>query len=139
VLRLSLVIQHLWWCGEDTAAPPPSEISEAAFLVAIRLVADYLVPMAERVYGDAAARKEDRNAATLARWIIKTNAREVHVRHLQREVKLPGMSDAEAIHGGARMLVEAGWLIPPAVGFGAARKVAYRVNPRVHELAVAGT
>lgn len=44
-LRLALVLEHLWWCGgEDGMAPPPSVISERAFLAATQLVADYLMP-----------------------------------------------------------------------------------------------
>jgi hypothetical protein len=66
-LRLSLVLEFLWWCGRDGFDSPPAMISEAAFAAAAHLVADYLMPMAERVYGDAAVRPEDRNAATLAR------------------------------------------------------------------------
>jgi len=55
------------------------------------LMADYFLPMAERVYGDAAANEPERNAATLARWIVAERPAEVHVRHLQREVRLPGI------------------------------------------------
>lgn len=137
-LRLSLVIQYVWWCGQGGMVSPPSEISEEAFQAAIRLITDYLVPMAERVYGDAAARTEDRNAATLARWIIRAKASEVHVRRMQRKDKLPGMQTADEIHAAARVLVDAGWLIPPTVGFGAASKQAYQVNPRVLELEAEG-
>jgi hypothetical protein len=50
--------------------------------------------MSSRVNGDAAIRPDDRNAATLARWIVKTRATEVHVRRMQREVRLPGLGDA---------------------------------------------
>ena len=113
---------------------PPVTISEAAFAAAVHLVADHLMPMAERVYGDAAVRPEDRNAATLARWIVKERAQEVHVRRLQREVRLPGLGDAEAIHAAARVLVEAGWLIPPPRGaFQQRAKASYAVNPKVLE------
>lgn len=135
-LRLSLVIEFLWWGGRDGMAPPPFVISEAAFNAAAHLVADYLMPMAERVYGDAAARPEDRNAATLARWIVKTQAQEVHVRRLLREVRLPGLGDAEAIHTAAKVLAEAGWLVPPARGtFQRRAKAAYAVNPKVLDTA----
>jgi hypothetical protein len=83
------VIEMLWWCGASGTAPPPVQISELAFLAAAHLVADYFMPSAERVYGDAAASRNDRNAATLARWIVKERADEVYVRHLQREIRLP--------------------------------------------------
>jgi hypothetical protein len=134
-LRLALVLEHLWWCGTDGMAPPPTVISERAFTSAAHLVADYLMPMAERVYGDAAASKVDRNAATLACWIVKTHPDEVYVRHLQREVRLPGLTNAEAIHAAAGALVEAGWLIPPeATGQAGRPRGAYQVNSRLWEV-----
>jgi hypothetical protein len=135
-LRLSLVLEHLWWCGsDDTMLPPPKEISGAAFLAATRLVAAYLMPMAERVYGDAVAPKADRDAATLARWITRGRPAEVHVRHIQREVRLPGLTDAAAIHAAAKVLVEAGWLCPPEPGraFQGRGRSAYPVNPKLWE------
>ena len=132
-LRLSLVLEMLWWCGSTGMDAPPQAIGEAAFAAAAHLVADYLVPMAERVYGDAAARPVDRNAATLARWIIKGRLSKVHVRTLQRQVRLPGLADATTIRAACDALVEAGWLIPPAVGFGNNRAVVYAVNPKVLE------
>jgi hypothetical protein len=89
-LRLALVLEMLWWCSEDTTAPPPRQIEARAFAAAATLVADYFVPMAERVYGDAAATQTERAAATLARWIFAKRPREVYVRDLQRTVRLPG-------------------------------------------------
>jgi len=61
---------------------------------------------------------------------VKERAQEVHVRHLQREVRLPGLGDADAIHSAAQVLVEAAWLYPPeGGGFQARARQAYRVNP----------
>ena len=134
-LRLSLVLELLHWCARDGYGPPPSTISEAAFVAAAHLVADYIVPMAERTYGDAACPEADRNAATLARWITRDHPAEVYVRHLLREVRLPGLMEADKIKAAASVLVEAGWLLPTSIGFGAASKVAYPVNPRVFEVA----
>ncbi|HEY0420063.1 MAG TPA: DUF3987 domain-containing protein, partial [Acetobacteraceae bacterium] len=135
-LRLALVLEYLWWCSsEDGMAPPPSGISEAAFQAATRLVAEYLMPMADRVYGDAAAPKADRDAATLARWITRERPVEVHVRRLLREVRLPGLTDATAVHAAARVLLEAGWLQPAPHGssFQQRGRAAYPVNPRLWE------
>jgi hypothetical protein len=135
-LRLSLVLEMLRWCGCEGMAPPPTEIGEEAFAAACHLVADYFMPMAERVYGDAAATTAERNAATLARWIVRGRAKEVHVRRLQRAIRLPGLNTAEAIHAAAAVLVEAGWLMPPAPGaFQARARSAYPVNWRVLEVA----
>ncbi len=133
-LRLALVLEHLWWCAREGDEPPPASISQNAFTSAAHLVANYLMPMAERVYGDAACPEADRNAATLARWIIKAKPAEVHVRNLQRKVRLPRLLDAEAIKAAAAVLVDAGWLIPPVTGAYQQRaRAAYPVNPRVFE------
>lgn len=129
-LRLSLVLEYLWWCAEDGMRPPPATISRKAFAAAASFVADYVMPMNERTYGDAAAPKRDRNAATLARWIIRGRPAEVHGRALQRDVRLPGLSDAASIHDAAAVLVEDGWLLPPPKGDGNGRpRVSWLVNP----------
>lgn len=133
-LRLSLVLEMLKWCGCDGFVPPPSTISVETFVAATRLFGDYLMPMAERVYGDASTTAEQRNASTLARWIMKTKAETVHVRTLQRDIRLPGLSNAAAIRAAADVLVEADWLRPPERGsFQRRATVAYRVNPRLNE------
>ena len=97
------------------------------------MIADYFLPMAERAYDDAAATEVERNAATLARWIVGQRPTEVHVRHLQREVRLPGLRKADQICAAADALVEANWLCRPTSGteFGQRGKVAYGVSPLV--------
>ena len=76
------------------------------------------------------------SAATLGRWIIRSRAEFVHVRALLRQVRLPGLTTAAAIHAAIHMLMEAGWLLPPEPGaFQHRARQAYSVNPRVFELA----
>jgi putative DNA primase/helicase len=133
-LRLSLVLEFLWWAAKPGFAAPPTQISDAAFLAAAALAGDYLLPMAERVFGDAAASVQTRNAATLARWIVKGRQQEVHVRHLQRNVRLPGLTEAEVIHEACKALLEAGWLgAPPPGGRDGRARVAYGVRPELWE------
>lgn len=134
-LRLALVLAMLRWCGKDGFDPAPTEISPDDLGSACDLVADYLMPMAERVYGDAAATQAERNAATLARWIQKTKPERVHVRTLQREVRLPGLNTAALIHEAALVLIEGEWLrpIPPGRKFGNRPTAAYPVNPAIWE------
>jgi hypothetical protein len=131
-LRLSLVLELLRWCGADGMAPPPVQVGEDAFAGACDLVADYFMPMAARVFGDAAATLGERNAATLARWIVRERAQEVHVRRLQREVRLPGLNTADLIRGAAAVLLEAGWLrATEGAGMPGRPRAAYAVNPAV--------
>ena len=133
-LRLSLVIAYLCWCAEEGYGAPPEVITEDIFLAAAKLVAEYVLPMAERTFGDAACPAVDRNAATLAHWIAREPPTEVHVRHLQREVRLPGLTTAEAIHAACKVLVEAGWLKePPSGTFQHRSRATYQVSPRLGE------
>jgi hypothetical protein len=137
-LRLSLVLEELWWCAKDGLALPPDNITATAFAAAATFVSDYFMPMAERVFGDAAATEVERNAATLARWIVKERPGEVHVRQLQREVRLPGLRDAGQIKKAADALVEADWLRAPAkTVFGQPRsRVVYIANPKLQEVSL---
>jgi hypothetical protein len=132
VLRLSLVLEYLRWCGEDGYDAPPSVISDDALHAAAAFVIDYVIPSAERTYGDAACSDADRNVTMLARWIAKERPDSVHVRDMQRNVRLPGLTTAAAIHAACKALVEAGWLgQPPLVGFQQRRQEAYPVSPRL--------
>jgi hypothetical protein len=132
-LRLSLALEWLWFCASSDMPMPPDVISMEAFAAATTLVGEYFMPMAERVFGDASASDDERGAATLSRWIFKVRPEEVHVRHLLREVRLPGLRNAEQIKGAAKLLVDADWLRAPNIGFGPQRKVVYAVSPRLWE------
>jgi hypothetical protein len=134
-LRLSLVLETLWWSANQGMDPPPIQISARAFVAAAHLLTDYFMPSAERVYGDSTAAAKDRNAATLARWICREKPPEVYVRELQRTVRLPGLTSAEVIHEAACVLVEADWLAEPPRGDGHRGKAAYPINPRVWDAA----
>lgn len=130
-LRISLTLELLNWCADGGLSTPPTQISPESLAHACKLVEDYFMPMAARVYGDAAVPEIERNAATLAKWVMLTKPPYVHVRTVQREVKLPGLRSAEAIKAACDSLVEADWLRQPAggSGFQARGKVAYPVNP----------
>ena len=130
-LRVSLLLELLWWCAEEGFSPPPTRISFRAFAAAAALMREYFVPMAARVYAEQAATTPDHNAATLARWILSSHPREVHVWHVQREVRLSGLSTAGDIEQAAAVLIAHGWLLPPvpATRFGPRLRHAYRVNP----------
>ncbi|GAB0114936.1 DUF3987 domain-containing protein [Acidisoma sp. C75] len=131
-VRIALVVEFLRWAATSGQESPPRVVSKAAFADACDLVADYFMPMAMRVYGDAATPPAERNATTLARWIMQQRPPEVHIRRLQREVRLPGLRAAEDIRAACAALVEADWLRPPAPGaFQARSKTAYPVNPSI--------
>lgn len=111
VLRLALVLEHLWWAwGSDPI--PPQVVTFRAVAGAAALVTDYFIPMAERAYGDAALPEADRMAATLARWIRRERPVSINTRDLIRFTRLPGLRTAEQVKTAVAALVEAGWLQP---------------------------
>jgi hypothetical protein len=112
-LRLSLVLELLWWCGEDGVASPPSRIGPRAFAAAAVLIDEYFLPMAARAYGETQPTARERSAAVLARWIVSAWPEELHPRHIQRKVRLPGLRTSEQIREAAEMLVATGWLCSP--------------------------
>jgi putative DNA primase/helicase len=133
VLRLSLVLEFLWWAWRGEGAPP-AIVTARAVALAVSLAKGYLVPMAERVYGDAAMPESQRLTGTLARWIVRTKARSINTRELSRNVRLPGLGKAEPIREACAALVEAGWLKPkPTRSGGTAGRTRndYLVNPKV--------
>jgi hypothetical protein len=136
VLRLSLVLEYLRWCGEDGYAAPPDTITEDALIAAAKFVSEYVIPSAERTYSDATCSEADNNTTTLARWIAKERPAAVHVRDMQRNVRLPGLRDAKAIHAACAALMEAGWLGKPAPGtaFQQRGTKAYPVSPCLREV-----
>jgi hypothetical protein len=134
-LRLSHVLEHLYWCAKDGYSSPPDVIKEDTLLAAAKFVSEYAMPMAERTYGDAACTDLDRNTATLARWIKKERPDAVHVREMQRNVRLPGLTTADTIHDTCKALIEAGWLGQPAPGgFQQKPRAVYPVSPRLLEI-----
>jgi hypothetical protein len=108
-----LVLEMLWWCGEDGVSAPPARLSPGAFAVAAELLGDYFMAMAEAVYGEYTVSIKHRNAASLAHWILRTCPKEIHIRYMQREIRLSGLRMAEQIRDAADMLVAMGWLCPP--------------------------
>jgi hypothetical protein len=72
----------------------------------------------------------ERNAATLARWILREGPDEVCVPRLTHEVRLSGLRSAERVKAAAEMLVKANWLRAQDIAGG---KIAYAVNPRLRD------
>jgi hypothetical protein len=123
VVRLSLVLEHLWWCGGSDLTMPPSTISAKAVTAAIAFVTDYFHPMAARVFGDASVPEADRLATVVAKWIMATRPTVINPKLLRRTAGLPGLREAEKVKLALAVLVEADWIVPaPArAGGGAGR------------------
>lgn len=109
-LRLALASEFARWAYEGGALP--STISADTLEAVGDFVAGYALPMAERVYGDAALPAVERNAATLAKHIQRNKLKAINSRDLMREDRLPGLREAASLDPAIEALCEAGWLRP---------------------------
>jgi hypothetical protein len=129
-LRLALVLEYLWWCPDG--GPEPSQVSRAAMEAAAGLMDGYFMPMAVRVLGDASIPEDERNARTLAVWIMQTRPERVNVSAIRDTARLSGLRESDAVKAACRYLAEAGWLAEPPRQPGPGRpRGDWLVNPRL--------
>ncbi len=131
-LRLALSFDYL-----DRASANREEnyqVEPWAIEAATVMIDTYLKPMVARAYGDASLPQAERNAATLAKWIIKEGRERINTRELQRKVRLPGMKCATDIKNAIEVLLDTGWLRSDAIREGDVTgrlKKDFEVNPEV--------
>lgn len=115
-LRLALTLTYLHWALSDEEIEP-HEISFSYMAVAIDLLDGYFAKMAERVFGDACLPEIERNAATLAREILKrgTSLKKINGSDIRTTWRLPSLRTAGAVDAACDELVDRGWLIPAGV------------------------
>jgi hypothetical protein len=135
VLRLSTIIEYLWWCGGETGPAEPESIGRPAVAAAVRLMGEYFIPMAERVFGDACIPHGDRLAMTLARHLRRNRLRAFNARTLRREVQ-GLLSKPEDMAKACEVLEQAGLVrlsSTRAEGTRGRRALDYQVHPVVCE------
>ncbi|KAB7645548.1 DUF3987 domain-containing protein [Polymorphobacter fuscus] len=134
VLRIAMVLQMLDWA--EWGGPEPQSIALCHVATACTFADSYAKPMALRVFGDAVLPLPERNAATMARWIVDNQSRSINLSALRR-LKLPGLRDEAAIDAATKVLVDADWLTFTGQRAGDTPGRApknYMVNPLVHTL-----
>jgi hypothetical protein len=130
VLRLALVLEYLAW-SEAAFRSEPVRIGETAMLSAIGLVDGYFLPMARRVFGEAAIPEEERRAMELARWISEIKPERFNARETRRQIG-GSLRDSKPMSQACEVLVQAGWIRPVTArsGTGGGRTPSdYEVNP----------
>jgi hypothetical protein len=96
---------------------------------------DYAVPMARRVFGEASLPQAERDARTLARWLVRQDPlpETINARELRRMSRGPGITNADRMSAALDELAEADWVRPAparAGGYGRPRHD-WSVNPLV--------
>ncbi len=108
VMRLSCILQYIWW-GTSRADPfnEPMEIGGAAVATACEMMRTYFLPMAERVFGDAAIPLAETNATILARYLKQERKGVVNAREARRKIG-GSLRDGDAIGAAFEELADAG-------------------------------
>jgi hypothetical protein len=135
-VRLALIIEYLWWCGDRPGEPEPSQISEAAVRSATWLLDQYALPMARRCFGDAAVPQAERDAVMLARWLATRTplSERVNARDLRKAGAL-STKEAARYDKALEELTEAAWLRPAPGRAGlqpGRQRKDYEINPALH-------
>lgn len=132
-LRLAVIIQHLAWCWDDPSPPPPNEIEEWAVAAAADFLEQYAIPMARRVFGEAALPQEERDARAIARWLARQNPvpESINSRDLRRMADGPGIRDVDRTNAALEELADAGWVrsAPTRAGGYGRHRNDWAVNP----------
>lgn len=136
LLRLALTSELARWAM--AGGPEPREISLETIEAAADWVDSYAKPMAERVYGDAALPIAERDAAVLARYIVKKGLRAFNKRELKRsphKSALPSLRNAKAMDAALEVLADGALIL--AIGRRDGDNPGrvsgdYAVNPALH-------
>jgi hypothetical protein len=131
-LRLSIVLEYLWWSASPPGTPEPKEISLAAIQAATGLMDAYFLPMGARVLGDATVPQEERNARTLAGWLMEHRPERINVSMIRDEARLHGLRETDAVKKACKFLEDARWLrVAPLAGNRGRPRGDYLVNPKL--------
>ena len=136
VLRLAMVIEFLGWLANPTS-PEPKIICSESMLKAIKLVGDYFLPMAQRVFNEAAIPLEEQRAMTLIRWLRDHDIREFNARQTRRTIG--GILREPAHINAACKTLELAGLIRPAFSRAGKSKGRQRKDYEVNPVVFAGT
>ncbi|KQM98739.1 hypothetical protein ASE78_05800 [Sphingomonas sp. Leaf25] len=133
VLRLALVAELLAWakCG----GREPEAVSARTLVAVIQFIDLYAKPSALRVFGDAALPVDRRNAAQLAKLIVKNGWERVNARDLLKGGKIAKAKTAADVEAATDLLIDADWLRPAPAKIGPANgrpRKDFLVNPSVH-------
>jgi hypothetical protein len=128
VIRLALVLEHLWWAEPFNGVKCPSEISLKAVEAAIRIREEYIVPMQRRTFTEGDRTQGFMLARRLASWILKSKETNINQRSVRRSRVL--RTDDVRIVSGAFETLEAYGVVAKDRR---TRKSDYIVNPLLWE------
>jgi hypothetical protein len=133
-LRLALVLELLGWAWRQSNTPEPERISQQSVLGAMRIIDDWVRPNLERVFAEASLPQAQRDAMTIARWLLKTKPEMINARDLRRQAGFPGPKTPKELDEALEVLSDARWLIQQPSGDGPGRKRKdFAINRAIYE------
>lgn len=140
-LRLSCILEFLWWASGSRDAAAPTVISLQAVVTACAMLDEYFLPMAERVLGDAVLPDAERHAMTLGRRLREMARSEGKLTFNARALRriIGGALREPKVMAAACEVLEEGGLIrgcpSRAGGTKGRQKADYEINPGLREAA----
>lgn len=137
--RIALNFELLRWAvlkEPIDRAPAPDHVSRRSVEDAMRFIEQWVKPMLRRVLAEASIPGADRNAATLARWIMQERPEKFNARTLRhtKRAALPGIKEAADMDDACTALCDIGWLRKAGERAGGTKgrsSKSYEVNPAI--------
>jgi putative DNA primase/helicase len=139
--RVALACAYANWADGSCDAPEPNGVGLEGMRLAIAFLRSYCWPMARAALGDAARPPAERDAATIAKWLLQQQPaipETIGLRDLQRARVLPGGADVRRYTAALEELAEAAWVSPAFERAGPTPgrpRRAWAVNPLLGDLA----
>jgi hypothetical protein len=108
VLRLSLILEYMWWSMSDD--PEPQAIGLRSVEHAVELVESYFKPMALRIYGGASRPVAERNAASILKRIKRDRLEIINARDILRSWRIPNLNSGKVISEALQVCVDGNYL-----------------------------
>lgn len=132
IVRVSAILTLLDW-ADGEKSPHPTRIKEKAVKRAIKLVDEYIIPMAWRTLGNTARPQDFLDAGRLANWILRNKCEKFNARGIRRGKQSP-LRDKYRLDKALELLVECNWIADIGQRDGdtpGQKKRDFAVNPKV--------
>jgi hypothetical protein len=106
-----MIREYLTWSQASGLHPEPETVSNEAMKDAICLMEHYFLPMAQRVFGEAAIPEQDRLGMELARWIAQERPQQFNARATRRKIN-GSLREPKNMSMACKVLTEANWIRP---------------------------
>ncbi|MBS0237757.1 MAG: DUF3987 domain-containing protein [Proteobacteria bacterium] len=134
-LRIAQTLEFLAWAWGRSNEPEPARIGILSVLNALRIIEEWVRPTLARVFAEAALPQAQRDAAVVARWLLKNKRDLLNSREMRRTPGFPGPKESHRLDAAIEVLVDARWLVPVARAGPGRKPKDFAVNMAIFEKA----